>query len=206
MTCSSPIRRTGPLHALASQIFLAMSGAVFSAVRVMEMAFKAREPLPEIMKRLFAEASQVKTSSVMHSSNRAFTNLTASNVSLESRHGLPSASWTEDPKEYMMARMAILVSISEASPMPTGIIGAPDGQVDGPSHIPFTLFINFVMIDDLFLHIRFGPEKHKQVMPLLGRDLGAGVQIENEASGKGEGISGCRVRCPAPMRLMQYRG
>ena len=120
MTCSRPIRRTGPLQALASQIFFSISGALFSAVRVMEIAFKAKDPLPEIIKRLFAEASQAKTSSVMHSSYKAMTNLTASNVSLEFKTKLPCSSWTDDPKAYMTARMAILVSISEARPIPIG--------------------------------------------------------------------------------------
>ncbi len=121
MTCSNPIRRTGPIGALASQMFFSISGADFSAVRVMEMAFKARDPFPDIIKRLLADASHVKTSSVMVSSYRALTNLTASMVSLEFKTTLPSASCTDEPKEYMMARMAMLVSISEARPIPTGL-------------------------------------------------------------------------------------
>src|SRR3972149_6805502 len=110
MTCSRPMRRTGPLGVLITMIFFEISGFSFSAVRVMEMALQATEILPAIMALLLEEGSQLKTSSVIVSSYRALTNLTASSVSLEFRTTLPSLSGAEDPEEYNVAPMALLGS------------------------------------------------------------------------------------------------
>src|SRR5437867_4415928 len=67
ITCSNPIRRTGPAAALARWIFSVKAGLSFSPVRVIEMAFRANETVPASMARLLEEASQVKTSGVMAS-------------------------------------------------------------------------------------------------------------------------------------------
>src|SRR6516225_802612 len=122
MTCSSPIALTGPLSALASCIFREMSNIpLFSASRVIEMALTAREHLPASIHRLFEDVSQVKTSGVMVSSKRDFTNLMASRVCFELRVGLPTSSCSWAPHEYMMVRMAIDVSSSWERPIPTGV-------------------------------------------------------------------------------------
>jgi hypothetical protein len=60
--------RTGPASAFVSWIWRDISGFSFSAVRVVEMAFRTRESFPETTPRLLDEASQVKTSGVMVSS------------------------------------------------------------------------------------------------------------------------------------------
>ena len=94
----------------------------FSPVRVTEIALSTSEPCPAIMKRLFEEASQASTSGVIVSSYSALTNLIASSVSLEFSTSAPSAFCTEEPKEYMIARMAMAVSSSAERPMPTGML------------------------------------------------------------------------------------
>ena len=66
--CSRPMRRTGPLQVLITQIFFDISGFSFSAVLVMEMAFRATEIFPASMALLLEDGSQLKTSSVIVSS------------------------------------------------------------------------------------------------------------------------------------------
>src|SRR5215472_15622852 len=114
--------RTGPWSALASWIFREMS--VFplaSASRVMEMALTASEHLPASIHRLLEDVSQVKTSGVIVSSNRDFTNLIASRVCFELSTTFPASSCSCAPHEYMMVRMAMDVSSSWDRPMPTGM-------------------------------------------------------------------------------------
>ena len=67
ITCSRPIRRTGPFAALASKILSLMGILSFSALRVIEMALSATEIFPASIARLLDEASQARTSGVMHS-------------------------------------------------------------------------------------------------------------------------------------------
>ena len=91
--CGSPIRLTGPAGGLASQIFFDISAIfLFSAVRVMEIAFTANEPFPSSMKILLPKASQLNTSGVIVSLKRARTNLTASKVCFELMTTFPSSS------------------------------------------------------------------------------------------------------------------
>src|SRR5689334_4326502 len=94
---------------------------LFSASRVIEMALTAREHLPRSIQRLFDDVSHVKTSGVIVSSKRAFTNLMASSVGFELSTRLPASSCSCAPQEYMMVRMAMEVVSSGASPIPTGV-------------------------------------------------------------------------------------
>ena len=62
MTCSSPMRRAGPLAALARPIWSEMAIPLFSPSRVTEIAFKTTEALPASMARLLEDGSQESTS------------------------------------------------------------------------------------------------------------------------------------------------
>src|SRR6266540_4401758 len=120
MTCSAQIRRTGPFGVGHTMIAFDISGLSFSAERVTEIALQTKASLPARMPRLFDDGSQVKTSGVMHSLNRARTYLMASIVFFELIATLPLSSWSLAPKDQSTARIAMLVSSSCESPIPTG--------------------------------------------------------------------------------------
>src|SRR5262245_9602582 len=85
------------------------------------MALTVREHFPPSIHRLLEEVSQVKTSGVIVSSKRDFTNLMASRVCFEFSARFPASSCSCAPQEYMMVRMAIDVSSSWDKPIPIGV-------------------------------------------------------------------------------------
>src|SRR5215467_5947095 len=122
MTCSRPIARTGPCSARANCILRDISTRfLFSASRVIEIALTAKEHFPANIQRLFEEVSHVKTSGVIDSSYKAFTNFMASSVCFELRTRFPPSSCSCAPQEYMMVRMAMDVSSSCERPIPSGV-------------------------------------------------------------------------------------
>src|ERR1043165_6387972 len=121
MTCSQAMRRAGPASAGRIWIFFDISGLSFSAARVTEMAFATYESFPARMPRLFDDGSHEKTSAVIVSLYSSRMNFTASTVFFEFSTTLPFLSCTEPPYDHSSARMAMFVSSSCESPMPTGL-------------------------------------------------------------------------------------
>src|SRR5579864_6916743 len=120
MTCSAAMRRTGPFGVWQIMMWLEMGECSRSAWRVIEIAFATYDVFPASMARLLEEGSHVNTSGVSDSWKRAFTYFKASTVCLELIVTLPCSSCSDPPKDQRMARMAMLVSSSCASPNPQG--------------------------------------------------------------------------------------
>src|ERR1043165_1897604 len=123
MTCSQAMARTGPRSAGRSWIFFDISGLSFSAEGGPERASATYESFPARMPRLFDDGSHEKTSAVMHCLYSSRTYFTASTVCFELSDGLPCASCSEPPNDQRIERMAMFVSSSCESPMPTGLRG-----------------------------------------------------------------------------------